>query len=187
MKIYDILIRPQNCLDCDSTCDHHTNYQDLCRKGKSYNGQNKCFECWKNKFEVEPKFYRKVHCYAKTHRSETLHAQCGCGGERQVFIKKGNQRRQLLYRKENYLSVLGMVIHVFLQIEEIQRDTARTEHQSNKNDIGCIVLSVSVLSYCQKEAIAELTLLTSQLSHIYHVLYGHNFPRFSYFAAISLA
>ena len=65
MKIYDILICRWNCLDCDSTCDHHTNYQDLCRKGKSYNGQNKCFECWKNKFEVEPKFYRKAHCYAK--------------------------------------------------------------------------------------------------------------------------
>lgn len=74
MKIYDILICRWNCLDCDSTCDHHTNYQDLCRKGKSYNGQNKCFECWKNKFEVEPKFYRKAHCYAKTHRSETLNA-----------------------------------------------------------------------------------------------------------------
>ena len=33
MKIYDILIRPWNCLDCDSTCDHYANYQVYVEKG----------------------------------------------------------------------------------------------------------------------------------------------------------
>ena len=33
MKIYDILICPWNCLDCDSTCDQNTNIKIYVEKG----------------------------------------------------------------------------------------------------------------------------------------------------------